>query len=92
MFSTKIRTCSLTVIFALLTLSCAKTEPSKPGQARTCEELVQIGRNIAELVLEEIEEKELSKIQEQELNKTIKIRRKQINENWASVIEDMYSE
>ncbi|MDP6284892.1 MAG: hypothetical protein QF585_01155, partial [Acidimicrobiales bacterium] len=34
--------------------------------------LVQIGRNIAELVLEEIEEKELSKIQEQELNKTIK--------------------
>jgi len=71
-FSTKIRTCSLTIIFALLTLSCAKTEPSKPGQARTCEELVQIGRNIAELVLEEIEEKELSKIQEQELNKTIK--------------------
>jgi len=58
---TIIRRCSLTVIIALLTLSCAKTEPSKPGQARNCEELVQIGRNIAELVLEEIEEKELTK-------------------------------
>ena len=66
------RRCSLIVIFALLALSCAKTEPSKPGQARNCEELVQIGRNIAELVLEEIEEKELNEIQERELNKTIK--------------------
>ena len=62
----------MTVIIALLTLSCAKTEPSKPGQAKNCAELVQIGRNIAELVLEEIEEKELNEIQERELNKTIK--------------------
>ena len=66
------RRCSLIVIIALLALSCAKTEPSKPGQARNCEELVQIGRNIAELVLNEIEEKELNEIQERELNKTIK--------------------
>ena len=66
------RRCSLIVIIALLALSCAKTEPSKPGQARTCEELVQIGRNIAELVLDEIEEKKLNEIQERELNKTIK--------------------
>ncbi|MBH02259.1 MAG: hypothetical protein CL469_06305 [Acidimicrobiaceae bacterium] len=66
------RRCSLIVIIALLALSCAKTEPSKPGQARNCEELVQIGRNIAELVLDEIEEKELNEIQERELNKTIK--------------------
>ena len=66
------RRCSLIVIFALLALSCAKTEPSKPHQARNCEELVQIGRNIAELVLNEIEEKELNEIQERELNKTIK--------------------
>lgn len=64
--------CALTVIIALLTLSCAKTEPSKPGQARNCEELVQIGRNIAELVLDEIEEKELNETQERELNNTIK--------------------
>ncbi len=66
------RRCSLIVIIALLALSCAKTEPSKPGQARNCEELVQIGRNTAELVLDEIEEKELNEIQERELNKTIK--------------------
>ncbi len=72
MLLTIIRRCSLTVIIALLTLSCAKTEPSKPGQARNCEELVQIGRNIAELVLDEIEEKELNEIKEKELNKTIK--------------------
>ena len=55
-----------------MTLSCAETEPSKPGQARNCQELVQIGRNIAELVLDEIEEKELNEIKEKELNKTIK--------------------
>ena len=72
MLSTKIKICSLTVFIALLTLSCAETEPSKPGQARNCEELVQIGRNIAESVLDEIEEKELNEINEKELNKTIK--------------------
>ena len=66
------RRCSLIVIIALLTLGCAKTEPSRPGQARNCEELVQIGRHTAELVLDEIEEKELNEMQERELNKTIK--------------------
>ena len=66
------RRCSLIVIIALLTLGCAKTEPSRPGQARNCEELVQIGRNTAELVLDEIEEKELNEMQERELNKTVK--------------------
>ena len=62
---------SITVIIALLTLSCAKTEPTKPDQARNCEELVKIGRNTAELVLDQIDEKELNEIQERELNKAI---------------------
>ena len=63
---------SLVIVIAILALSCAKAEPTKPGQARNCEELVQIGRGVAELVLDQIEEKELNDIQEQELNKVIK--------------------
>ena len=54
---------SLVIVIAILALSCAKAEPTKPGQARNCEELVQIGRDVAELVLDQIEEKELNENQ-----------------------------
>ena len=63
---------SLIVVIALLAIGCARIEPTKPGQARNCEELVQIGRDTAELVLDQIEEKKLNEIQERELNKAIK--------------------
>ncbi len=62
----------LLTVIALLSFSCAETEPTKPGQARNCEELVKIGRDSAELVLEQITEKELEEIQEVDLKKVIK--------------------
>ncbi len=62
----------LLTVIALLSISCAETEPTKPGQARNCEELVKIGRDSAELVLDQITDKELEEIQEADLKKVIK--------------------
>ena len=64
---------SILIVVALSALACAETEPTKPGQARNCEELIKIGRNSAELVLDQIDEKEFEEMQEEEVKAVINL-------------------